>query len=192
MWAKEWAPRLVNYVPAVAYHYLIQLAWKILAAWGPLFNPDVYKQIFSFIQLFLSRSKLYYPQATSYLCDQYYTLTSTLLIQWLNFIGTDQKRYAAIWTNMQSCTKYTNEHFRLGNPTCYRAGAYDVQKSVHFLDPTSTQSAFGSGVLGLGNGLDNMVKQDTGKLRQNRLAFSKSGRNLTKPSSSYFCAKSTV
>ena len=81
---------------------------------------------------------------------------------------------------------------RLGNPTCYRAGAYDVQKSVHFLDPTSTLSAFGSGVLGLGNGLDNIVKQDTGKLRQKRLAFSKSGSNLIKPSSSYFCAKSTV
>ena len=29
--------------------------------------------------------------------------------------------------------KYTSSHVRLGNPTCYRAGAYDVQKVFIFL-----------------------------------------------------------
>ena len=43
-------------------HFLIQLAWKILAAWGPLFNQNVNKWIFTFIQLFLSCSKLYYSK----------------------------------------------------------------------------------------------------------------------------------
>ena len=39
-WAKKETPGLVNLAP-----FLLQLAWEILAAWGPLFGPALYNKI---------------------------------------------------------------------------------------------------------------------------------------------------
>ena len=38
-WAKKWVPGLVNFVPAVAYHFCLNLSEKILAIWEWFCSP---------------------------------------------------------------------------------------------------------------------------------------------------------